>query len=64
MLWEPTEYAWQYELIDKLPPSIDMAQLERSLKMAPTERLEQVRKMARFAQTMRRALEHGLRKAP
>jgi len=29
--WTPTEPAWQYELLDKLPPGLDLAQLERSL---------------------------------
>jgi hypothetical protein len=55
MAWEPTEEAWQYRLLDQLPPGLDLAQLERSMRMTPTERLEAVRRMAEFAQDLRRA---------
>ena len=40
-----------------------LTQLERSLKMTPTERLEQVRRMAEFAEEMRRGRDR-LSKAP
>src|SRR5918996_176966 len=54
MAWEPTDYAWQYELLDKLPSGIDAVQLERGLRMTFTERLEAVRQLAEFADELRR----------
>ena len=53
MSWDPTEEAWQYRLLDQLKPGIDLVQLERSLRMTPTERLELVRKMAELAEELR-----------
>lgn len=61
MAWEPTEEAWQYVLLDKLPPGLDLAQLDRSLRMTLTERLESVRKMSELADELRRSRD-GLQK--
>ena len=63
MRWDPGEEAWQYRLLDQLPPGLDKAQLERSLRMTITERLEAVRKMAEFAEEVRRGRDR-LPKAP
>jgi hypothetical protein len=54
MDWPTQERAWQDELVDKLPSSIDKGQLERSLRMTVTERLEQIRKMGELVEEMRR----------
>jgi hypothetical protein len=62
-MWEPTGPAWQYELLDKLPRGIDLAQLERSLRMTPTERMEVVRRLAEFAEEVRQGRDR-LQKAP
>ncbi len=42
------ERPWQYELLDKMPSSIDMTQLEENLRLTPTERLEKMLKVLRF----------------
>lgn len=63
MSWEPTEEAWQYELLDRLKPGVDITQLERNLRMTPTERLELVRHLAQFAAEVRRSRDR-LSKAP
>lgn len=63
MPWEPTEEAWQYRLLDKLKPGVDIAQLERSLRMTVTERLEAVWRMGELAEELRRGRDR-LQKAP
>lgn len=63
MAWEPAEKAWQYELLDRMKPGVDLVQLERSLRMTPTERLEALHGLAEFAEEVRRGRDR-LPKAP
>jgi len=63
VLWNPEEEAWQYRLLDRLPPGLDLVQLERSLRLTPTERLEAVRQMQKLAEDLRRGRDR-LPKAP
>jgi hypothetical protein len=37
------EPGWEKPILDALPSGIDRTQVERSLKLTPTERLEQMR---------------------
>lgn len=60
MRWEPTGEVWQYELLDKLPRSVDPTQIEESLRLTPTERLERMQRFAEFLEDVRRAGEHRL----
>ena len=53
MRWEPPERAWQDVLLDKLPPGVDIVQLERGMRMTFTERLETVRRLAELARELR-----------
>jgi hypothetical protein len=39
----PRDVSWQERLLEVLPSGIDIAQLERFLKLTPTERLEEMR---------------------
>jgi hypothetical protein len=61
--WEPTFEVWQYELLDKLPRSIDVTQIEESLRLTPTERLERMRRFMEFLEEVRRSGEHRLPRA-
>ena len=54
------ERPWQYELLDKLPPSLDESQLDENLKLTPTERLEKMLKMLRFLRGARDGGVSGL----
>jgi NtrC-family two-component system response regulator AlgB len=38
MGWEPTNEVWQYEPPDKLPRSVDLTQIEASLRLTPEAR--------------------------
>jgi hypothetical protein len=58
MEWEPTSDVWQHDLLDKLPRSVDPTQIEASLRLTPTERLERSRRFAEFLEDVRRAGEH------
>lgn len=49
---------WPYDVLDKLPSSIDETQLTENLRLTPTERLEKMLKVLRF---VRGAREHDTR---
>jgi hypothetical protein len=40
---EPPEPGWEKEILEAVPSGIDEVQLERALRLSPTERLEQMR---------------------
>ena len=54
-MWRPAEYPWQYDLLDRTPPSLDLSQLEEALKKTPTERIEDLMALMRFAEQLRAA---------
>ena len=47
------ERPWQYELLDKLPPSVDESQLDENLKLTPTERLAQLEALLNETEALR-----------
>jgi len=55
MRWQPAELSWQLELLQKLPPSLDLTLLEEGLKLTPTERLEQLQQLSDLAEEVTRA---------
>jgi hypothetical protein len=55
-MWRPVEEPWQYRVLDAMPSSLDLAQLERALAMTPTERIEAMCAMVRAAEELRRGL--------
>jgi hypothetical protein len=40
---EPPEPGWEKEILETIPSGIDEVQLDRALRLSPTERLEQMR---------------------
>jgi hypothetical protein len=54
-MWTWIDEPWQYRVLDKLPPGIDRAQLERALTLTPTARLEAVVALMRLAEEMSQA---------
>jgi hypothetical protein len=44
MAWHD-EPAWQNEILAKIPSGVDPVQVERCLRLSPTERLEEMRKL-------------------
>jgi hypothetical protein len=60
MTSDPAEPAWQYDVLDRLPPGIDVEQLEAALRLSPTERLEQLQRLLDFVSEVSRAAGHGL----
>lgn len=55
-MWFPVEEPWQYRVLDRLPPGVDEAQLERARRMTPTERVEAVVQLLDVAEQARRSL--------
>ena len=58
-MWYFVDEPWQYRILDRLPPGIDQAQLERMQKLTPTERIEAVVELMEVGEELRRALEKG-----
>jgi hypothetical protein len=56
-MWRPVEAPWQYRILDAMPPSIDLAQLQRALQMTPTERILAMMKLMEAAEALRRGLK-------
>ena len=54
-MWRPAEHPWQYDVLDQLPPSLDVSQLETALAKTPTERVEELMALMRFAEELRAA---------
>ena len=48
------ELSWQDRIVQSLPSGIDLEQLERFLKLTPTERLEKMRELLESAEALRR----------
>jgi hypothetical protein len=45
--------AWQDKILQSVPSGIDLDQLERFLKLSPTERLEEMRRLMENAEALR-----------
>jgi hypothetical protein len=55
MKWDPEGVAWQYVLLDKLKPSIDVTLIEESLRRTPDERLRDLVQMMKLAEELERS---------
>lgn len=55
-MWYFVDEPWQYRILDRLSPGVDRAQLERTLQMTPTERLEAVVELMALGEELREAL--------
>ena len=64
MPWEPTGTPWQYVLLDRMKPSIDVSQLQENLRLTPTERLQRLEALMDFLDEVRRAGANAISKAP
>lgn len=53
----PTSLTWQDRILQSVPSGIDLHQLERFLKLSPTERLEEMRLLLESAEALRRGNE-------
>lgn len=49
--------SWQDRILQSVPSGIDVHQLERFLKLTPTERLEEMRQLLENAEALRRGNE-------
>jgi hypothetical protein len=54
-VWKPVEHPWQYDLLDRLPPGVDVTLIDEALKLTPTERVEKAIAMMRLAEALRAA---------
>jgi hypothetical protein len=54
---ESKPMSWQARILQSRPSGIDVAQLERFLKLSPTERLEEMRQLLERAEELRRGNE-------
>ncbi|GEM_PF-944401 len=54
-MWQPVKEPWQYRVLDMNPPSLDVAALAESLKLTPTQRLENVQRLNALAIELQRA---------
>jgi hypothetical protein len=61
--WQPIDPAWQYELLDRLPPGVDMTQLDHALRLTPSERLEELERLVRMVEEVSLAAGHRLPQA-
>jgi hypothetical protein len=50
---ERTPLSWQQRILQSVPSGIDLVQLERFLKLSPTERLEEMRALLENAEALR-----------
>jgi hypothetical protein len=51
--WNPHPLSWQDRILESVPSGIDVHQLERFLKLTPTERLEEMRQLVENAEALR-----------
>lgn len=56
-MWRPVDDPWQYRVLDAMPPSIDLAQLEAARRLTPTERIEAMLALVRAAEELRRGMK-------
>lgn len=54
-MWRPVEHPWQYDLLDRLTPGVDVTLLAAALKLTPTERVERAVDLMRLAAALREA---------
>ena len=54
-MWYPATEPWQFRVLDALPPSVDVAQLQAALALTPTERVEAAMRLNAFAEEIRQA---------
>ena len=55
-MWFPVEEPWQYRVLDRLPSGVDVAQLERTRKLSPTERIAAVEELMQLATELQQAV--------
>ena len=58
-MWRPLDEPWQYRVLDAVPPSIDVGQLERALAMTPEERILAVMELMKAGEELRRGLRQS-----
>lgn len=58
---EPSPLSWQEKLLQSVPSGIDQHQLERFLRLTPTQRLEEMQQLLENAEALRHGneLSHG-----
>jgi hypothetical protein len=49
----PQELTWDQRILRLIEPGLDVTQIDRNLKLTPTERLEQMEAMLRDLEEMR-----------
>lgn len=54
-MWYPVTEPWQFRVLDALPASIDVAQLQAALALTPTERVEAAMRLNELAQEIQNA---------
>ena len=55
-MWFFVEEPWQYRVLDRLPAGVDPAQLEATLKLTVTERLDAVAELVALGEELQKAL--------
>lgn len=51
---------WQDEILANMPSGVDVTQIEESLRLTPTERLERMRQFLESLEDLKAARDHGL----
>lgn len=51
-MWFFVDEPWQYRVLDRLPPGVDLDLLERAQHMTPTERLDAVVELLELGQEL------------
>lgn len=54
-MWYPVTEPWQFRVLDALPPSIDVAQLQAALAQTPTQRVEAAMRLNELAREIQNA---------
>jgi len=57
-MWRPVDEPWQYRVLDAMPPSVDVEQLNHALRMTLTERIVAMMKLVETAESLR----HGAKR--
>ncbi len=57
LMWRPVDEPWQYRVLDAMPPSIDIEQIKRALRMTPTERILAMMNAMEAAEALRRGMK-------
>jgi hypothetical protein len=52
VVWSFADEPWQYRVLDALPAGVDAAQLERTRKLTPSERIDALVELMSFAEAL------------